>query len=226
MGDGWDADVRWSYDGVAADYHRLLQGALDRLPVERAVLQMFADLMRRPATVVDVGCGTGEITRRLQAAGLDVAGVDVSPGMLRVALAQHRSCVFAAGTLHALPIASAAVDGLVCWYVLQHVPDGELAAALREARRVVRPGGSALFGFHSGTGTHEKTEGYGGHPMRVQVHRRTAAEVAGSVERAGFTVTTEIEARSRPGEGPAGGYVIAVAVDGVSPTDEPCPPPA
>src|SRR5664280_3790712 len=47
----------------------------------------------------------------------------------------------------------------------------ELEAAFRELRRVIRPSGVAMVGFHSGTGAHAKTEGYGGHPMRVQVHR-------------------------------------------------------
>jgi 2-polyprenyl-3-methyl-5-hydroxy-6-metoxy-1,4-benzoquinol methylase len=32
---------------------------------------------------VDVGCGTGEITRRLHELGLDIFGIDVSPGTVR-----------------------------------------------------------------------------------------------------------------------------------------------
>jgi ubiquinone/menaquinone biosynthesis C-methylase UbiE len=122
---------------------------------------------------VDVGCGTGEITRRLHELGLDIFGIDVSPGTVQVARAHHPDLTLAVAPLHALPLASRSVDGVVCWYVLQHVPDAELEAAFRELRRVIRPSAVAMVGFHShsGTGSHAKTEGYGGHPMRVQVHR-------------------------------------------------------
>ncbi|MEV6845204.1 hypothetical protein [Actinoplanes sp. NPDC051411] len=45
-------------------------------------------------------------------------------------------------------------------------------------RRVLRPGGPLMVAFNLGTGETLRTEGYGGHPMRVSVHRRTAEEVA------------------------------------------------
>lgn len=122
---------------------------------------------------MDVGCGTGEITRRLHELGLDIFGIDVSPGTVQVARAHHPDLTLAVAPLHALPLASRSVDGVVCWYVLQHVPDAELEAAFRELRRVIRQSAVVMVGFHShsGTGSHAKTEGYGGHPMRVQVHR-------------------------------------------------------
>ena len=203
-------DVRWSYDTVAEDYQRTIDGLLDHSPVDLALLRLFADLVGKGAAVVDVGCGTGEITGRLREHGLDTFGIDVSPGMVQVAREHHPGLAFAVAPLHALPLASHSVDGAACWYVLQHVPDAALDAALRELRRVLRPAGVAMLGFHSGTGSHAKTEGYGGHPMRVHVHRRTAADVARRLERAGFTVTTQVETGPQPGATRGGAYVIAV----------------
>ena len=55
-------------------------------------------------------------------------------------------------------------------------------------RRALRPGGPLLLGFHVGETSRLKTEGYGGHPMRVHVHRRQPAFVAAALRGAGFAV--------------------------------------
>jgi hypothetical protein len=82
-----------------------------------------------------------------------------------------------------------------------------MPAVLAGFFRVLRPGGPLLLGFHSGTGSRLKTEGYGGHPMRVQVHSRPTARVAGWLVAAGFTV--EAEMVHRPAPGVEGGFVFA-----------------
>jgi SAM-dependent methyltransferase len=164
------------------------------LPVEKALLRAFAELVGEGATVVETGCGTGEVTRRLRDLRVRVVGTDLSLGMLRVARTQDPD----------------AADGAVCWYVLQHVPDDDVDAALGELHRVVRPGGHVLLGFHSGTGSHLKTDGYGGNPMRVQVHRRTAAEVADRLRENGLRPTALVETPAADERSGAGACVLAV----------------
>ena len=207
MPDDWVADARRSYDVVADDYDRLLEGAFDRLPLEKALLAAFAELVGPGAVVVETGCGTGEVTRRLHRLGLRVVATDLSTGMLRVARRRDPDAALAAAALDALPLADASVDGAACWYVLQHVPDDAVDDSLAELHRVVRPGGTVLLGFHSGRGSHLKTEGYGGHPMRVRIHRRTAADVSERLRRSGFTVTSTTETTPPPGS-PSGGAVV------------------
>ena len=59
----WLTDTRTSYDTVAADYADLLRGAVAASPYDRAVLGLFAELVRSaPGPVADVGCGPGRIT--------------------------------------------------------------------------------------------------------------------------------------------------------------------
>jgi len=96
--------------------------------------------------VLDVACGTGIVARRAAArvgAGGVVAGSDVNEGMLEVAAATaidlpvriewHRA------DATALPLPDGAFDVVCCQQGLQFVPDPPLA--LREARRVLTPGG-------------------------------------------------------------------------------------
>jgi hypothetical protein len=57
---------------------------------------------------------------------------------------------------------------------------------------VLRPGASLLVGWHLGDRSRLKTQGYGGHPMNVYVHRRPAERMTGWLEDAGFVVTAQL----------------------------------
>ena len=87
-----------------------------------------------------------------------------------------------------LPIADASVGVLACWYVLHHLPDADVARALGEFVRVLRPGGVLLIGGHVGESSTLKTEGYGGSPMRVFVNLRPADYWAAQVRSLGLTI--------------------------------------
>ncbi|MFB8234949.1 methyltransferase domain-containing protein [Kitasatospora purpeofusca] len=95
-------------------------------------------LPQGPATVLDIACGTGIVTRRLQRPDRTVLGVDRSPGML--AAAAHRIPGGAVcGDATRLPFASGSVDAVVMVWLLHLLPDPE--PVLAEALRVLRPGG-------------------------------------------------------------------------------------
>jgi len=200
--DGWLADTRTSYDTVAVSYARLVRELLAESPHERATLASFADLVRSAGggPVADVGCGTGRITAHLHTLGVDAFGIDLSPGMIEVARRDHPELRFEVGSMTDLDLADDSVTGLVAWYSLIHIPDDQIGAVFAHFRRVVRPGGPLLLGFHVGDETTLKTEGYGGHPMNVHVHRRQPAQMAAWLREHGFTVdsqTTVTSAESR-----------------------------
>jgi len=98
-----------------------------------------------PIEVLDVGCGTGEITRRLAARfpQARLLGIDILEGNL--ALARRDSAAlgervrYEVGDAFALARADASVDLVVCRHVSQAVP--EFGRVLAEFRRVLRPGG-------------------------------------------------------------------------------------
>lgn len=96
-----------------------------------------------PRDVLDVGCGTGQVTDRLaeRFPHARVLGVDVHPPHLDRARAAHRrdNLSFAPGDAFALAHPDAAFDLVVCRHVVQSLPTPWLALA--ELRRVLRPGG-------------------------------------------------------------------------------------
>ncbi|WP_328314726.1 class I SAM-dependent methyltransferase [Streptomyces sp. NBC_00442] len=196
--DRWLADTRASYDTVAADYADHVRDLLDRTPYERAVLALFAGLVTSAGggPVADVGCGSGRITAHLRDLGVDAFGIDLSPTMIDVARREHPGLHFEVGSMTHLDIDDASVAGLIAWYSLIHVPDDEVDRVLEHFRRVLRPGGTLLLGFHVGDETRLKTCGYGGHPMKVYVHLRRAGHLTERLDAAGFTVQARMSLSS------------------------------
>jgi SAM-dependent methyltransferase len=93
-----------------------------------------------PRTILDAGCGTGGLIRRLEKGKAEWrwTGVDVEP--LACELARTRCAAeIVQGSLLSLPFPESTFDAVVCSDVLYHLDDD--VAALREIFRVLRPGG-------------------------------------------------------------------------------------
>ncbi len=95
------------------------------------------------ATVIDVGCGDGWLSRFLAGRGAHVTGVEVSPKALARARAIKpvRDEHYIQGLAEDLPAASRSTDIIVYYNSLHHVDGDGLMKALREAARVLRSGG-------------------------------------------------------------------------------------
>jgi ubiquinone/menaquinone biosynthesis C-methylase UbiE len=191
--DDWLADTRTSYDTVAVRYNDQLRDAIAGDPYLRAALAVFADRVRAAGggPVADVGCGPGHVTAHLHELGVDAFGIDLSPGMIDVARRDHPGLRFEVGSMTDLHLRDASVAGVLAWWSLIHIPDDEVSTVFAHFHRVLRPGGPLQLGFHVGDTSRLKTEGYGGHPMTVCVHRRQPDKVASWLRDAGF----EIEAQ-------------------------------
>jgi len=185
--------TRAAYDTVARDYARLLAGALDRIPWDRAVLAMFAELVARDrlGPVADVGCGPGRITGHLHHLGLDVSGIDLSPGMLAVARQALPGLRFAVGSMTALDLPDASLGGLVAWYSLIHIPPVDVPAVLAELSRVLVPGGQLLLAFQVGDECRHLEQGYG-HAISLDAYRMQPDQLAHQLSNVGVHVHSRV----------------------------------
>jgi demethylmenaquinone methyltransferase/2-methoxy-6-polyprenyl-1,4-benzoquinol methylase len=130
------ARVRAMFDTIAPRYdlmNRLMTLGLDQ-GWRRGTLRALA--LPAGSVVLDLACGTGDLTRLGLRGGYRMVGADLSAGML-AANGAAAPLVEADGSR--LPFGAASFDGLVCGYALRNFTD--LAATLAEAARVVRPGG-------------------------------------------------------------------------------------
>jgi SAM-dependent methyltransferase len=101
----------------------------------------------RPKRILETAAGTGIVTAALAARlpESEIVATDLNPDMLRVAASKLDSpCVtFAPADAQSLPFPDAGFDLVVCQFGAMFFPDR--IAAYREARRVLRPGGTFLF---------------------------------------------------------------------------------
>ena len=112
-------------------------------PQEQRLFERYA--LSGSLRILDLGCGTGEITRRLaeRYPQATLLGIDILEGNL--ALARRDSAAYgerigyAQGDAFALDLAAASLDLVVCRHMSQAVPDFPLVLA--EITRVLKPGG-------------------------------------------------------------------------------------
>ncbi|MFI6938856.1 class I SAM-dependent DNA methyltransferase [Streptomyces sp. NPDC050418] len=182
---GYLTSTKNSYDTIAEECDRRWKDALAAQPFERAALDAFAELARGRGPVADVGCGTGRVTAYLAERGLDVHGIDLSPGMLARARANHPGLTFTEGSMTALDLPDASAGGLLAWYSTIHVPWPELPSVFAGFHRVLAPGAPLLISFQIGDEDLHMTEAWG-HAFDLVFHRRTPDAMADLVTAAGF----------------------------------------
>jgi ubiquinone/menaquinone biosynthesis C-methylase UbiE len=102
---------------------------------------------RGPARVLDVATGPGHTALAFAALAARVVAFDVTEPMLRVAAGfiggrGARNVAYVAGAVEALPFGDGAFDLVTCRIAAHHFAD--VAAAVRQVQRVLRPGGTFL----------------------------------------------------------------------------------
>lgn len=117
----------WRPDGAFAMLHWLAAARAALVPPAR----------RERAVLVDVGCGAGLLAPHLAGKGYRHVGVDLTVSALAQAAGHGVASV--RGDATALPLPDGCADVVSAGELFEHVPD--LPAAVREACRVLRPGG-------------------------------------------------------------------------------------
>ena len=129
----WETHAEWWIDGFTA-------GADPEY--EEQILPLAARELAGAASVLDVGCGDGQVSRLAAKLGAQVIGIDPTWNCVSVAH-QRGSASFARAGAAQLPFADASFDAVVACLVFEHIRDVDDAIA--EVARVLQPGGRFCF---------------------------------------------------------------------------------
>jgi ubiquinone/menaquinone biosynthesis C-methylase UbiE len=195
-----------TYDRIATRY-----AARAAYPLERE-LTRFRRMTPTGGLVLDVGCGPGQYTRKLEAQGLRAIGLDLSLGMLCQAQAtarpgKHAYLRLAQADMRRLPIAAGRVDGCFVCASLLHLPRTQALSALLDFRRVLRTDGALYVGVKEGEGEQWITT-QEGHERFFAYHQ--PEEIDRLIQAAGFEVVDGWI--SPPGEGQHHNWINRFAI--------------
>ena len=179
--------IRKSYDAVARKYADEIYGELAGKPFDRDVLDRFADRVRGPGPVCDLGCGPAQIARYHRNRGVDAFGADFSEGMLVEARRLNPDLPFVQTSMLALGLRSETLAGVAAFYSIIHIPRSKVVEALAEVRRVLRPGGLLLFTFHLGSEDSHHDEFFG-QTVNLDLALFSTAEMSGYLKAADLVI--------------------------------------
>jgi len=190
--------IRESYDSVARTYAAQLASELSGKPLDRHLLNRFAEEVRGRGLVADLGCGPGHVARYLHDQGVTMIGIDLSPQMIEEARRLNPELEFKVGDMRKLSLLDASFVGVIAFYSIVHLAPDELPAIMAELRRVLMPGGLILVAFHIGRDVVHVDELFG-EPVNLDFRFYVPADVIDALRATGLVVIEQVEREPYPG---------------------------
>jgi O-antigen chain-terminating methyltransferase len=113
---------------------------IDRMQVYRPFLAGLLDLFERPAAM-DIGCGRGEWLELLTSLGFEPRGIDLDDGMLAACRKRGLAVNKGDGVAYLAAMKAESMALISAFHVAEHLPFDRLQVLVKEALRVLRPGG-------------------------------------------------------------------------------------
>jgi len=186
------SDCQSIYDRIAAEYTARIAGELEHKPLDRMLLDEFAARLKGAGRVCELGCGPGHVARYLHDRGVDIFGIDLSPGMIEQARKLNPGIEFQQGNMLALDVEDGAWAAIVAFYSIVHIPKTDILQAFREMFRVLKPGGLLFLAFHIGLEV-LREENLWGHEVSLDLVFYARKEVERSLGLAGFAIEDSLE---------------------------------
>ncbi len=186
-------DLQSVYNHIAEEYARRIYEELRGKPLDRRLLDRFADSVRGAGMTCDLGCGPGHVARYLHDRGAEVRGVDLSSAMIETARRLNPGIEFHLGDMRALSVKDNTWAGIAAFYSIVNLPPADVVKASHEMLRVLAPGGRLLLAFHIGDDQAHTEENVWGLGVTLQTNLFRVNTIEGYLRQAGFEMDEIME---------------------------------
>ena len=190
-------NTQTSYDRVAREYAEKFKDEMDVKPFDRGCLDRLAREVGNLGPICDLGCGPGQVARYLHRQGVPALGVDLSPRMIAEAQRLNPEIHFHQGNMLALPDEDNSWGGIAAFYCIIHIPRECVTDALREMRRVLKPGGVLLLTFHIGEEI-KHLDDWWEKPVNLDFAFYQPQEMEGWLKEAGYDLLERLKREPNP----------------------------
>lgn len=186
--------VAHNYDQIAERYADWT--AASRNDPRGRYMEILMAALPEGASVLELGCGSGNLTTRRLAERFVVTGVDISARQIALAQQHARNARFIHADMTTLDLPTASFDAVASFYAISHVPREEHPTLLRAVERWLRPGGVFMATMGAGPSEGEVEEDWLGAPMYfshydAETNRHLVQKAGMQIERASVEMTDE-----------------------------------
>lgn len=186
--------VAHNYDQIAERYADWT--AASRNDPRGRYMEILMAALPEGASVLELGCGSGNLTTRRLAERFVVTGVDISARQIALAQQHARNARFIHADMTTLNLPTASFDAVASFYAISHVPREEHPTLLRAVERWLRPGGVFMATMGAGPSEGEVEEDWLGAPMYfshydAETNRHLVQKAGMQIERASVEMTDE-----------------------------------
>jgi len=136
-----------AYDLIGEKY----ENVFGRNKAQITAIQWLIENLAQPATVLDLGCGTGvPVAKMLSEAGFEVEGIDISPEMIKIAKRKAPLAKFKLMNIEQIDLFPKSVDGIVACFSLLALRKSAIITTLKKLSKVLRNQGYFLFSMIEG----------------------------------------------------------------------------
>lgn len=135
-----------TYNKIASLYDKAYP--VEKLDIKH--IKKFISLIPKGGKILDVGCGTGTITKQVSEKGFYVEGIDLSEGMLKQARKNLPEVTFKKMDMRKLDYPDKSFDALLVTYSLIHIPSYEIPNTIKGFYRVLKSGGIMMIFVQKG----------------------------------------------------------------------------
>lgn len=143
-GDAVDVSAHEEFERRAwSEMHETYDSCFGRITAQTADVLLSAVKVSKGTRLLEVACGTGNISWSAHEAGAEVIGIDFIEGMVQAARTLHPGIDFRVGDAQSLEFRDESFDAVVCNFGVHHF--ARPIHAIQEARRILRNGGHYAF---------------------------------------------------------------------------------